>query len=608
MIRGRRDFRRAVRCADGLLAIVGVCIVGVCIVGVCIVGVCVVGVCVVGVCVVAFAARPAPDRADLRTWTDHTGRYRTEAAFVELRDGRVLLEKRDGATIVVSLENLSSADRQYVRTRKAASGARTAVRGITSASDALDPWPLSGDWHASYVGSRDGPIELDEATRTEARESSTVNTQPRTIARSTARTVGRTNVRVPDDRGARQVVVVGFGTTPEQALQDCFRKAVENIAGTIVNAESRIENDRLVMERILTFSDGYIEAYEELEDARVENGLIRRRICATVRRDRLMVACGRAESMSIGVNGLYPEAMTQLERKRNAQALLRATLDLIPSRLIDLQCKRKPTVAAPADTRTGIDVELTIRINASRCAAVQDRLIQIFRCLTEHKGTVSATTRTLPAAWQPAAKDRMKREFLSGPSASAGGFTAFAAGSSREPSPQAESFSVLDADFGTIRALVMERVDALSPPAPHFAFSLYPKRKQRPQPRMPEGPVGTIVQLSEGPNWRWFILADRLALPPSGMTIDLRLCDEDGQEIATTALPLGPWAPGLGANHQQLGDAPQTVFVSPFFLHYSGVGYHIPYITIARSLTVHGQITLPNDVLARVKTIDVVAR
>lgn len=588
MIRGRRDFRRAVRCTDGLLAIVGVCIVG--------------------VCVVAFAARPAPDRADLRTWTDHTGRYRTEAAFVELRDGRVLLEKRDGATIVVSLENLSSADRQYVRTRKAASGARTAVRGITSASDALDPWPLSGDWHASYVGSRDGPIELNEATRTEARESSTVNTQPRTIARSTARTVGRTNVRVPDDRGARQVVVVGFGTTPEQALQDCFRKAVENIAGTIVNAESRIENDRLVMERILTFSDGYIEAYEELEDARVENGLIRRRICATVRRDRLMVACGRAESMSIGVNGLYPEAMTQLERKRNAQALLRATLDLIPSRLIDLQCKRKPTVAAPADTRTGIDVELTIRINASRCAAVQDRLTKIFKCLAKQNGTVPVVTRAFPAAWQPEAKELMKREFLNGPSTSAGGFAAFTAGLSRRPNPQSDGFSVVDTDFGTIRALAMKRLDALSPPTMHLPFSREPTRRQQPQQRRPEGPVGTIVQLFGSPDWQWFIFEDRLALPSSGTTIDLRLCDEDGQEIATTALPLGPWTPGLGANHQHLGDAPQTVFVSPFFLHYSGAGYHIPYITIARSLTVHGQITLPNDVLARVKTIDVVAR
>ena len=50
---------------------------------------------------------------------------------------------------------------------------------------------------------------------------------------------------------------------------------------------------------------------------------------------------------------------------------------------------------------------------------------------------------------------------------------------------------------------------------------------------------------------------------------------------------------------------PRTVFISPFFLYYTGEGYHIPQIAVARSLMVHGQVTLGNDLLSRVKTIDV---
>ena len=41
-----------------------------------------------------------------------------------------------------------------------------------------------------------------------------------------------------------------------------------------------------------------------------------------------------------------------------------------------------------------------------------------------------------------------------------------------------------------------------------------------------------------------------------------------------------------------------------FVLLLHGEGYHIPQILVAESLTVHGQVTLGNDQLARVKTID----
>ena len=57
--------------------------------------------------------------------------------------------------------------------------------------------------------------------------------------------------------------------------------------------------------------------------------------------------------------------------------------------------------------------------------------------------------------------------------------------------------------------------------------------------------------------------------------------------------------PGNGAN-----GAVRTVFVSPSFLFYVGEGYRIPRILVARSMTVHGRVTLENGQLSHVKTID----
>ena len=442
----------------------------------------------------------ASDRAGFRMWTDSTGTFHADAVFLGSKDGKVSLKKRDGTTIAVPMGSLSETDQQYVRVCNMRS-ARTAVVDESV-----------GEGRNGEV-QQDTAVDVDEAVRTEARDSSTVQTRPRTLARTTARTTGRTTVRSFDDRGTRQVVVDGVGTTPDEALKDCFQKAVEIVVGTIVDAETRVEDDRLVMDRILTFSDGYVDTYEELEEARVEEGLVRRRISATVRRDSLLLACGRAESMSVDASGLYPEAMTKLERRKSVKRL-RTTVDLFPAKLLDLQMPGRPPITKLADTTTTVAPKVVIRIDTKKYDAAQDRLIQVLKVLSKQDGTVAARTPALPPDWQPRGKEVLRREFLgvadSGPHA----------------------LPVVDADFGVIRALIMERVAALSdnPSAttepkpvvikrsvPHSRGHRPPVRSIPPRQSVPDQRqehsvvdenIGTVVLISGGasggPNWRWF--------------------------------------------------------------------------------------------------------
>ena len=364
-----------------------------------------------------MAAADLSDRTGFRAWTDHTGKCNTEAVFVAFTNGNVLLKKKDGATVAVPLENLSDADQQYVHTCDLKAETKAAAGGVTGGQrgdaeiqqDNESALPPSTGSHDSYSGGRDSVVDVNETTRTEPRDSSIVRSEPRTLARTTARTAGRTSVRSFDNRGTRQVIVDGVGATPDKALKDCFRKAVEIVVGTIIDAESRVENDKLVMDRILTFSDGYVDTYEELEEPHAEGGLVRRRISATVRRDSLLLACGRAQSMSIDASGLYPEAMTKLERQRSAQALLRATLDLLPGKLLDLQVEGRPAIIKLAETSTTIAPDLIIRVDAKKYDAVQDRLIQVLKCLSKQDGTVPATTPALPPTWQAEGKQVLRR-------------------------------------------------------------------------------------------------------------------------------------------------------------------------------------------------------
>ena len=52
--------------------------------------------------------------AEIRTWSDSTGRYKIKAKFVESADGKVTLEREDGTQAMIPLNKLSEADQKVV--------------------------------------------------------------------------------------------------------------------------------------------------------------------------------------------------------------------------------------------------------------------------------------------------------------------------------------------------------------------------------------------------------------------------------------------------------------------------------------------------------------
>lgn len=52
---------------------------------------------------------------EYRSWTDKTGKFRTEAKFVELKDGHVHLKKKDGSQVAVDIATLSLADQEFAK-------------------------------------------------------------------------------------------------------------------------------------------------------------------------------------------------------------------------------------------------------------------------------------------------------------------------------------------------------------------------------------------------------------------------------------------------------------------------------------------------------------
>ncbi len=58
---------------------------------------------------------PNTPKDSMRKWTDSTGKFTTEAGFVDFKDGQVQLKKKDGKTITIPIEKLSEVDRNYLQ-------------------------------------------------------------------------------------------------------------------------------------------------------------------------------------------------------------------------------------------------------------------------------------------------------------------------------------------------------------------------------------------------------------------------------------------------------------------------------------------------------------
>ena len=57
------------------------------------------------------------------------------------------------------------------------------------------------------------------------------------------------------------VTATGVGASEREAVEDAFRNAIEESIGLYVDSETKLQNDQLISDNILTSSKGYIHKY-----------------------------------------------------------------------------------------------------------------------------------------------------------------------------------------------------------------------------------------------------------------------------------------------------------------------------------------------------------
>ncbi len=76
-----------------------------------------------------------------------------------------------------------------------------------------------------------------------------------------------------DSQKSVSVEVTGGGQTAYSAQQDAVRRAMQMVIKQLVIAERKIENDQIVMDRVISSMSGYVEEFRVLKETSSESSI-----------------------------------------------------------------------------------------------------------------------------------------------------------------------------------------------------------------------------------------------------------------------------------------------------------------------------------------------
>ncbi len=277
--------------------------------------------------------------ATARTWVDSTGRYKIEGDFIKLDGDAVYLRRDDGKSVRIPLDGLSQPDQEHVRelTSPAADGP-------------FAPAP-------ELAAPAEGAAETDGTEDTHS------------------------------------VIAEGVGLTRDAALKDAFRAAVQQVVGTVVDAETLVKNDDLVRDQVLTYSDAYVPQHKIVSE-RQEGGLVRMKIQASVKRRSLVMKLKAANITVKDVDGqsMFGDIVTELQAEKDAAAMVRKALEGqpgFPLNCITAEVVGKPVVVKKRADDATISIKVAVRVESDAYDAFAKRLMNTLDGVAKRKGEFS---------------------------------------------------------------------------------------------------------------------------------------------------------------------------------------------------------------------------
>ncbi len=163
------------------------------------------------------------------------------------------------------------------------------------------------------------------------------------------------------------VAATGYGASLEAAKKAAARAAIEQVAGQLVDAETLVENDAVVKDRILTYSGAVLEDIDVVGKPTQEDGLWTVKVLAKVRKTTLrqkLAAENVGSKATLKKGKLFAQATSKAQEAADAGAMLAAAFKGFPRNVVKFEvCKNAdgtPAVSvSSADGHVAVTVELS---------------------------------------------------------------------------------------------------------------------------------------------------------------------------------------------------------------------------------------------------------
>jgi hypothetical protein len=188
-----------------------------------------------------------------------------------------------------------------------------------------------------------------------------------------------------------KVAANGTGLTSKSALLDAFRNATRQVVGLYVDAETLIKNDELVEDKVLTYSDGFVKQYETISE-RKKDGLVRIKIHASIEK-RSVIAKLRAANITLKKldgQGLFAEAVTQLEAEQGAEDLLRKAFKGFPQSLLTAKVIGRPELVEKSNDRATVRIQVQLEPDLAAYKSFVARIQPMLEKVAKDKGEFTA--------------------------------------------------------------------------------------------------------------------------------------------------------------------------------------------------------------------------
>lgn len=195
------------------------------------------------------------------------------------------------------------------------------------------------------------------------------------------------------------VVASGVGMNETEATKDALGNAVRQAIGAIVGTDSLVQNEEIIRDQILTYSDGFVEKYEAVgKPTTALNGLTSVTIRARIVRSKLIQKAKAAKIYVVEVDGkgMFAEAVTKIEQKKSALALITDEFKDMPQQLVTAEIVGKPRYDEESQK---VIVTAKLAVDQAAYAAFVGRLVKILDGIGGPSFTISSSkTFTRPDA------------------------------------------------------------------------------------------------------------------------------------------------------------------------------------------------------------------